>query len=48
MRRYVLPTTGVMSVAWVLTAAAVVAVCNPAPAMGADRMVLIEEFTDTG
>jgi hypothetical protein len=34
--------------AWVLALSAMAVVFNPGPAMGADRMVICEEFTNTG
>jgi hypothetical protein len=36
-----------VSAAWILAAAALAVVCHPGPALGADRMVICEEWTAT-
>jgi hypothetical protein len=48
MKEHRFPAVAARSAAWVLALAAVAVVCNPGPALGADRMVLCEEFTNTG
>lgn len=48
MKKHPHPTRRPLSATWILAACVVAAVCNPAPALGADRVVLCEEFSNTG